>query len=111
MSLFGNKIVDAMRNKGKTLEGEMSFFEHLEALRWHLIRSALAIVFFAIFAFAYYDTIFDGLIMAPTNESVWTYRMMCDFGHWLHGVISWFKAEDFCVKTVQVHLINTELSG
>ena len=100
-----------MRNKGKTLEGEMSFFEHLEALRWHLIRSALAIVVFAIFAFIYYDTIFNGLIMAPTHEDFWTYRQMCAFGHWLHSIISWFAAEDFCVKTVKVNLINTELAG
>jgi sec-independent protein translocase protein TatC len=111
MSKLGDKIINSIKSKGETLEGEMSFFEHLEALRWHLIRSALAIVLFAIFAFIYYHEIFDGIVMAPTKTSFFTYRMMCDFGHWLHGLIPLFKAEDFCVGKITVPLINTELAG
>ena len=111
MSKLGDKIIKAISNKGKNLEGEMSFFDHLETLRWHLIRSALAIVLFAIFAFIFYNNIFDGIVMAPAHNDFWTYRMMCDFGHWIHGIIPWFKAEDFCVQKIVVNLINTELAG
>ncbi|MGZ3943812.1 MAG: twin-arginine translocase subunit TatC [Mucilaginibacter sp.] len=112
MSKLGDKIISSIRSKGKSLEGEMSFFEHLEALRWHLIRSAFAIVIFAIFAFAYYDTIFDGIVMAPTKKTFFTYRMICNFGEWLHGLIPYFKAENFCVsQDIKVSLLNTELAG
>src|SRR5271169_5120574 len=98
MSKLSDKIISSIKSKGKSLEGEMSFFEHLEALRWHLIRSAFAIVLFAIFAFAYYTEIFDGIVMAPTKKTFFTYRMMCNFGQWIYGLISSISADGFCVK-------------
>jgi len=53
--LSGKKLIDAIKNKGKNLEAEMSFFDHLEVLRWHLIRSAIAIAVFMVVAFSFYD--------------------------------------------------------
>ena len=111
MSKLGDKIINAIRDKGEQNEGEMSFFQHLEALRWHLIRSAFAIVIFAILAFIYYDEIFDGIIMAPTHTSFFTYRMMCNVGHFLQNLTPWFEAKSFCVEKITVNLINTELAG
>ncbi|MDO3643904.1 MAG: twin-arginine translocase subunit TatC [Mucilaginibacter sp.] len=109
---FGKKIVQAIKDKGNKLDGEMSFFEHLEELRWHLIRAALAIVVFAVVAFVYYDDIFTGIIMAPTHTSFWAYRMMCGMGDFLQGILpSLFKAKDFCVDSINVKLINTEMAG
>ena len=89
----------------------MSFFGHLEALRWHLIRVALAILVFATLAFIYYDDIFDGIIMAPAHTNFWTYRMLCNLGAVLQNMTSFFHAESFCVKTIDVKLLNTELAG
>ncbi|MGI8893803.1 MAG: twin-arginine translocase subunit TatC, partial [Bacteroidia bacterium] len=43
----------------------MSFLDHLEALRWHLIRSIVAIVVVAIVAFIFKDIVFDRIILAP----------------------------------------------
>jgi len=109
---FGKKIVQAIKDKGNKLEGEMSFFEHLEALRWHLIRAALAIVVFACVAFAYYNEIFYGIIMAPTRTNFWAYRMMCDMGDFFQSILpSMFNAKDFCVESIHVKLINTEMAG
>ena len=90
---------------------EMSFFQHLEALRWHLVRSALAILIFAIVAFIYFDEIFANVIMGPTHTNFFTYRMMCNMGHALHNISSYFNADSFCVKSINVKLINTELAG
>jgi len=89
---------------------EMSFFQHLEALRWHLVRSGLAILVFAILAFAFFHSIFYSVIMAPTRTDFWTYRMMCNMGDVFH---SWFglDAKGFCVKELKFDLINTELAG
>ena len=61
-------------NKGKKNEKEMSFLEHLEELRWHIIRSILAIVFFMIIAFIFKSFIFDEIILAPKNPSFFTKR-------------------------------------
>lgn len=92
----------------------MSFFEHLEALRWHLIRAALAIILFTILAFSYYNWIFDDVIMAPTHSDFWTYRMMCGAGDFLQRVMPEFmhiKAKNFCVDKINVQLINTDMAG
>lgn len=89
----------------------MSFFQHLEALRWHLVRSGLAILVFAIVAFIYFDDIFAYIIMGPTHTDFFTYRMMCNMGNALQNMSSFFKADSFCVKSINVKLINTELAG
>ncbi|MDP9049054.1 MAG: twin-arginine translocase subunit TatC [Bacteroidota bacterium] len=110
MSIF-SKITDSIKEKGQQMGGEMSFFQHLEALRWHIIRAALAILVFAIVAFIYFTDIFEGIIMAPTKPNFWTYRMMCNVGDWLHSHSSFFDAKSFCVTEIKVELINTELAG
>jgi sec-independent protein translocase protein TatC len=103
MSDTGDKLIKAIKDKGKTIEAEMSFFDHLEALRWHLIRASIAIVIFMGFAFAYFDWIFENIIMAPSKADFWTARTMCNIGHWLH--------RDFCFSTIKVQLINNEMAG
>jgi len=103
MSKTSDKLIKAIKDKGNSLEGEMSFFDHLEALRWHLIRSALAIVVFTILVFAFYSWIYDNIIMAPSKSDFWTFRMMCDLGHWLH--------RDMCPGKINIKLINTEMAG
>ena len=103
MSKTSEKIIKAIKDKGQSLEGEMSFFDHLEALRWHLIRSALAIVVFTIGVFIYYDWIYDHIIMAPSKSTFWTFRMMCDLGQFLH--------RDMCPNKINIQLINTEMAG
>ncbi|NLN24123.1 MAG: twin-arginine translocase subunit TatC [Bacteroidetes bacterium] len=56
---------------------EMSFLDHLEELRWHLIRSTLAVLLFAVVAFIFKGFIFDTLIFGPVKPDFWTYRMFC----------------------------------
>jgi sec-independent protein translocase protein TatC len=92
-------LVKAIKEKGKTLESEMSFFEHLEALRWHLIRAAVAIMVFTVVAFWYFSFIFDEIIMGPFRPDFWTYRMMCRLG------------EGFCLQKINAEIINTEVGG
>jgi sec-independent protein translocase protein TatC len=108
---IGSKLIKAIRDKGNSMEGEMSFFEHLEALRWHFLRAAFAVLVFAIVTFIYYDEIFQNIIMAPTHTDFWTYRMMCNAGAALQNFNSYFKAKSFCVENINVKLINTELAG
>lgn len=63
-------------------EKEMSFLDHLEELRWHLIRSAFAITIFMILAFAYAPWIFQNIIFAPSHVDFPTFRWLCKLGEW-----------------------------
>ncbi len=66
----------------KTATGaEMSFLQHLEELRWHLVRSAIVVVVFAIAAFTFNDFIFDTVIFGPLRQDFISYRAMCSLGH------------------------------
>ena len=58
----------------------MSFIDHLEALRWHIIRSAIAVVVFSTAAFFAKDFLFHDLILGPSRDDFWTYRMICRLG-------------------------------
>ncbi len=56
---------------------EMSFLQHLEELRWHIIRAVAAIFVFAIIAFVFIQQIFNDIILAPSRPTFWTYRQLC----------------------------------
>ncbi|MFY0643379.1 MAG: twin-arginine translocase subunit TatC [Bacteroidia bacterium] len=83
----------------------MTFFEHLEALRWHLIRSVIAIFIGAIIAFANGNFIFDTILLGPTQTDFWTYQRICDLSHWLYG------ADKICVQELQFSVQNLALTG
>lgn len=65
-------------------EDQMTFLEHLEALRWHLIRGIIAIVLGAIFSFINGKYIFDSILLGSTKNDFWTYRMLCDLSHYIY---------------------------
>ena len=56
---------------------EMSFLDHLEELRWHLIRSVLAIVIAGTVAFLFKSFIFDVLLFGPANGDFFSYKVLC----------------------------------
>ena len=62
-------------------KGEMSFLEHLEVFRWHLVRSAFAILFFSILAFVFKGIVFDTILLAPKNPDFPTYLALCNRFH------------------------------
>ncbi len=63
--------------KSASPEAEMSFLDHLEELRWHLIRSTLAVVILGFAAFIAKDFIFDTLIFGPKSADFPTYKIFC----------------------------------
>ena len=85
--------------------GEMSFLQHLEALRWHLVRSAIAVAVLSVAAFFFKEIIFDGIILAPKHPDFPTYRAMCKLGRFLH------MEDDFCIGEIKFRLQNIDLSG
>ena len=69
------------RNPG---QDEMSFIDHLEALRWHIVRSAFAIVIVAIVIFVKMNWIFDKIIRGPIRKDFVSYTGLCSLGRKLH---------------------------
>ena len=96
MAIFGKN-----RKKG---EMEMSFLQHLEELRWHIIRSILAIVFFMIIAFIFKNILFNTIILGPKNPGFITNRLLCELGEYL-------KTTALCINTKPLNLISIKMSG
>lgn len=83
----------------------MSFFDHLEDLRWHLIRSVAAIALFSIFGFVYTREILDNVIFGPTNPHFPSYALLCNLSHWL-GL-----GDKLCITPVKVEFQNFKMAG
>jgi len=62
---------------------EMSFLQHLEVLRWHLVRAVSSIFLFAVIAFVYKDFVFDQVLLAPKNPNFPTYKFFCNLSEFL----------------------------
>ena len=72
---------------------EMSFLDHLEDLRWHLIRICLSVVIVATLAFLFSRFIFDSIIFAPLDMGFPTYAFLCQAASFI-GVNTTFCAEE-----------------
>ena len=101
----------AEKKKGKTKEGEMSFLEHLEELRWHIIRSLIAIVVMMIIAFVFKDILFNKIVLAPKNPTFISNRLFCEFGHYLAGKLSFKNPDILCINTKPLNLISIKMAG
>ncbi|MFT3825926.1 MAG: twin-arginine translocase subunit TatC [Chitinophagaceae bacterium] len=66
-------------------DSEMTFVDHLEELRWHIVRSLLAIIACAVVAFIYIDWLYDNVVLAPLEGDFVTYTALCRLSHWLHA--------------------------
>jgi len=77
---------------------EMSFIDHLEELRWHIVRSLLAVIVAAIAIFIKMDWFFDTIILGPIRKDFVSYTKLCDFSHWV-GI-----GDSLCMPAVNVPL-------
>lgn len=95
-----------MAKKIQEEEKEMSFLDHLEALRWHLVRSSLAILIGTILAFVFTDFIFNTVILGPKNSNFITYRVLCKISQAVG------MDDSFCMKgELPFNIQNTEMGG
>lgn len=69
--------MDAEQEEGK----EMSFLDHLEELRWHIIRSLTVVVGLGILLFLFHKKLFSVVIFGPTNPDFLSYRVICNFSN------------------------------
>jgi sec-independent protein translocase protein TatC len=85
-----------------TVEREMSFLEHLEVMRWHLLRSIVAIVILALVAFVFKDIVFDKIILAPKEPPFPTNRWLCQLGEILNLPRICINQNPFGLQTVKM---------
>ncbi len=85
-------------------DNEMSFLEHLEALRWHLMRAVAVTLLLSIIFFVYKDFVFDSLILAPSKPGFATNRLLC----YLSGVLD---VPSLCINQTPIRLQNISMSG
>lgn len=86
-------------------EAEMGFFDHVEALRWHLIRSAIAVIVCAILVGTFYDFVFDKIILGICSKDFPTYTFLCMVGEKL-------GTNSICIdKDIPIVLQNTTMFG
>lgn len=59
-------------------EKQMSFLDHLEELRWRLVKSAISVLVFAILIWIYQSEIIDYVFLSMKDPSFVTYRLLCE---------------------------------
>ncbi|RXG24885.1 twin-arginine translocase subunit TatC [Leeuwenhoekiella aequorea] len=93
-----------MAKKQNTSQDEMSFLDHLEELRWHLIRATLAIVIVGVVAFIFKDFIFDDIIFAPARPDFISYDLLCQ-------IANIFGSDKGCVNEMNFIIQNRTMGG
>lgn len=88
----------------------MSFMEHLEDLRWHIIRSALGAFAFMVIAFMNRDFIFNTVILKPKSPDFPTNQFFLRASEWLGERLN-INAEALAINTNPLNIVNIEMAG
>ena len=86
-------------------ETDMSFLDHLEVLRWHIVRSAIALGIFTIIAFLGKSYLFDSVVLSLGKSDFITYRYFCKMSYFL-GL-----GDKICFGDIKFNLININMAG
>lgn len=99
------RILNYFFNKrGHSKQAQMAFVDHIEELRWHIIRAILAILIASAYCFFNIEWIFTNIILGPTQNDFISYQYLNKLGALLH--ISALQLQDMSIQ-----FQNTELSG
>lgn len=109
MKLFGKEI---NANEG----AEMGFFEHIDVLRGHLFRSAMAILFITVILLYKSKWVFDSVIFGPVKANFITYRIMCHLSKAISPMLCRLSSllcpdKGLCFEGLNIKFLNTELFG
>lgn len=83
----------------------MSFFDHLEELRWRLFRSSGVVILFALITFIFKGFVFDNIIFAPTRSDFVSYE------YWCIIIQKMSLSKEMCLGNFDFTIINTEMAG
>jgi sec-independent protein translocase protein TatC len=98
-------LLDFFSKRNKDSKAEMSFIDHLEDLRWHVIRSVIAVLIGAIVIFIFIREIVTKIIFAPTRADFISAQWLCTLGHKI-GI-----GETLCFPEVHAKFLETQMTG
>ena len=98
-------LLDFFNRRKKDPNVEMSFIDHLEELRWHIIRCIIAIAVGAILVFVYSDFVVGTVLFAPTRTNFISARWLCALGHKI-GI-----GETLCFPAVNAKFLENTMTG
>lgn len=96
---------DKRKKASKDPKAEMSFIDHLEDLRWHVIRSVIAVLIGAVLVFSYSGFVVDEILFAPTRGDFVSSQWMCRMGHSI-GI-----GDALCFAEVKAQFLETKMTG
>ena len=98
-------LLDFFNKREKDAKGEMTFIDHLEELRWHVIRSVIAVLIGAVVVFIYSDFVVDDILFAPTRSDFISARWLCSLGHKI-GI-----GDTLCFPPVDAKFLENTMTG
>ena len=98
-------LLDFFNKREKDAKGEMTFIDHLEELRWHVIRSVIAVLIGAVVVFIYSDFVVDDILFAPTRSDFISARWLCSLGHKI-GI-----GDTLCFPQVDAKFLENTMTG
>ncbi|MDP9230726.1 MAG: twin-arginine translocase subunit TatC, partial [Bacteroidota bacterium] len=98
-------LLNFLNKRASTANAEMSFIDHLEELRWHILRSVIAIIIGAIVIFIFSDFVVDRIILGPAHSDFVTYTWLCKAGKAL-GL-----GNSLCFGNVKISFLSTAMTS
>ncbi len=98
-------LLDFFNKRKSPSTGEMSFIDHLEDLRWHVIRSVIAVLIGAIVVFIYSSFVVDHILFAPTRSDFISSQWLCRLGHKIG------MGDAICFSEVKAQFLETRMTG
>lgn len=97
--------LDQLEDEINAEEKEMSFFDHVDELRGHIMKSVIAIFVCAVVVFFNKYLLFDVILFGPMHTDFWTYEIMCQLSNRFIG------NDMYCVKEIGFVLSNIDITG
>ncbi len=98
-------LLDFLKKRENEQAGEMTFIDHLEQLRWHLIRSVIAVVIGAVIVLIYANQIVEDILMAPTRPDFISSKWLCSLGHKIN------IGDTLCFPAVNASFLENTMTG
>jgi sec-independent protein translocase protein TatC len=98
-------LFDFFNKRNKDPKAEMSFIDHLEDLRWHVVRSVIAVAIGAIIVFTFSDYVVNNILFAPTRGDFISSLWLCRLGHFIH------IGDTLCFPEVKAKFLENTMTG
>jgi sec-independent protein translocase protein TatC len=105
LPVYSMSLLSFFNRRDTSQAGEMTFIDHLEELRWHIIRSVIAVIVCAVFIFINSDFIVGELIFGPTRPDFVSAKWLCGLGRQI-GI-----GDALCFQQVEAKFLETTMTG